>query len=122
MDNKYLADVTRVVDGDTFDCFVHLGFDTIQKFRVRLYGVDTPEINKKDEREKGLEVKEIVKNKIEGKQIYLYEQNNKDKFGRALARVELMDGTDLTEWLLQEGLGKEYYGGKKLLASLAIIR
>lgn len=120
MRNKYSALVLRVIDGDTFEALVHLGFGVEQRFRVRLDGIDTPEIYGENKKE-GLKAKRIVRNMIEGKVVNLYEAEQKDKFGRALANVELEDGRDLTNVLIEEGLGKEYHGEAKKLCSLSII-
>ncbi len=113
--NIYEGHVLRVVDGDTFDALVDLGFGVSQKFRVRVEGVDTPEMNTRA----GKKAKVAVEELINGKMVYLSEAGS-DKYGRALARVELITGEDLTEYLIEHKLGKEYKGGKKL-CSLSIL-
>ena len=110
--NTYNGHVIKVVDGDTFDALVELGFGVTQKFRIRLDGINTPE-NHTDE---GVRASEFVRELIENKSVKLIEAKNKDKFGRALAKVQMEDGQDLTDYLIKEGLGYEYHGGKKIFA------
>lgn len=116
--NKYLAEVINVVDGDTFDAVVSLGFGVVQVFRVRLDGVDTPEMSTK----KGIMAREFLENLILNKTIILSDAG-KEKYGRARARVKLADGTDLTEKLIEQKIGIAYNGGKKqeFLGTLSII-
>ena len=52
MEYIYKITVTRVVDGDTIDAIIHLGFDITIKKRIRLYGIDTPETRTRDKQEK----------------------------------------------------------------------
>lgn len=112
--NVYVAQVLRVLDGDTFEALIHLGFGVVQLFRIRLEGVDTPELKGKT-KAAALRAKEALRNLIEGKNVFLRESAKKDKYGRALARVETAEGQDLTEYLLKHRLGKKYDGGKKSL-------
>lgn len=114
--NIYNGYVLSVVDGDTFDALVELGFGVTQKFRIRLDGIDAPE-RKTDE---GEMVTDVVKRLIEKKPVKVIEAKGRDKYGRALARVETLDGRDLTDYLIEEGLGKEYHGGSKTLSILMI--
>lgn len=107
--NIYNGHVIRVIDGDTFDALVELGFGVTQKFRIRLYGINTPENNTNE----GDKASFIVKKLIENKSVKLIEAKNKDKFGRALAKVKMENGQDLTDYLIKEGLGVEYHGGCK---------
>jgi micrococcal nuclease len=117
----YNAEVKRVVDGDTFDILIDLGFDTFRKGRVRLYGVDTPETRTRnlEEKKMGLAAKEFTDQ-------WLQESNNKvkiesildknEKYGRILARVWNNNGQCLNEDLLSAGLATEYFGvGDKTL-------
>ena len=103
----YSADVFNVVDGDTFDAIIHLPFEVSQVFRIRLYGINTPEV-RGSEKAKGKIVKNIVSELILDKSVEV-EDAGKGKFGRALARVYMKDGemlTDLTDYLLENGLGE----------------
>lgn len=114
--NRYEALVLRVLDGDTFEALVSLGFGVSQKFHVRLDGVDTPEKNTAQ----GRRAAETVRGLIEGKTVIL-EDEGQEKYGRARASVELMDGTDLTDYLIEKRIGVEYHGGKKKLAALTLL-
>ena len=116
MKNVYKGKVLRVVDGDTFDALVDLGFGVAQKFRIRLCGVDTPEKNT----EEGIRAWEAVEDLIQDKTVYLSD-HGKDKYGRGLAKVELADGQDLTEWIIDHKLGKPYKGGKRHLCSIDLV-
>ena len=82
--NKYHAEVVRVIDGDTFEMMIELGFGVTQKFSVRLDGIDTPEVSTV----KGRQVKEFVRNLIEGKSVLVTDEGA-EKYGRASAIIEL---------------------------------
>ena len=85
----YRADITRVVDGDTCDVTLHLGFDILYKGRVRLTGIDTPESRTRDLEEKkfGLASKEYFKEWVAKYDSVLVESTEKGKFGRILGRI-----------------------------------
>ena len=87
---EYKAIVTRVIDGDTIDVDIQLGFDVIlSKQRVRLYGIDTPESRTRDKEEKirGLLSKDYLKdNCYVGSNIKL-KSKEKGKFGRILGVI-----------------------------------
>lgn len=106
--NRYHADVLRVIDGDTFEMMIELGFGVTQKFHVRLDGIDTPEVSTA----KGRQVREFVKDLIEGKSVTVTDEGA-EKYGRARASIELASGKDLTEYLIESNIGVEYHGGKK---------
>jgi len=106
--NKYPGRILRVVDGDTFEVLIELGFGVSQKFRVRLDGIDTPETTT----QKGQKAKKYVQQLIEGKAVILKDAGS-EKYGRARAKIELTDGTDLTQFLIDKKIGIEYHGGKK---------
>lgn len=106
--NRYHGEVLTVIDGDTFEMMIDLGFGVTQKFHVRLDGIDTPEVSTT----KGIQVKEFVRNLIEGKSVFVTDEGA-EKYGRARAKIELPDGTDLTEFLIESKVGVEYHGGKK---------
>lgn len=115
---NYFAKVDRVVDGDTIDLTISLGFDIYIKERVRLFGVDTPETRTRNKKEKeaGLRAKAYVKGLLEGEEIEISTEE-KGKFGRYLAIIykELEDGTKLNvnRQLVDKGLALEYFGEKK---------
>lgn len=107
--NIYAAKITSVYDGDTFTATIKLGFNClIQNAKIRLYGVDTPEI-RGVEKEEGIKIRDIVRDLILNKDvILLYE--GKGKYGRFLCRVisdRIKDG-DLSSFLLINEYAKPY--------------
>jgi endonuclease YncB( thermonuclease family) len=116
--NKYFGQITRVIDGDTFEAFINLGFGITQRFCVRLEGIDTPEKSTIE----GKQAKQYVKDLIEGKTV-LFKDAGSEKYGRSLAKIEMSDGTDLTQFLLEKQIGIEYSGKrKKFVSALSIIK
>jgi micrococcal nuclease len=92
----YKAELLRVVDGDTVDLKVDLGFDIFIHMRFRLFGVDTPEIRTKDLKEKewGLRAKEFVVQTFAengNKCIVNTQKDAKEKYGRYLATIVFRD-------------------------------
>ena len=112
----YSALVLKIVDGDTIDCAVDLGFNTYVKERFRLYGIDTPEKNSKDPvlRDSAIAATQFVKTAIDGKNI-LIDSTGKDKYGRWLAKVYVELGQPtINEQLVSLGLAKAYFGDNKI--------
>ena len=113
----YSAEVTRVVDGDTVDAFVDLGFDMHSKQRVRLYGINTPEVRTRDKVEKkaGLaamaRLQEMLR-ETRNKCVIKTRLDRKGKYGRVLG-VLYVDECDLNTKLVKEGHAKRYYGGTR---------
>ena len=112
--------VTKVVDGDTIDVDIDLGFNISFAQRVRLAGIDTPESRTKDLREKalGLEVKNKVKSAIESAKTVIIKTelpDSTEKYGRILGWVYL-DGAakSLNEQLIDEGYAWGYMGETKV--------
>lgn len=101
----YEMQILRVVDGDTFDVRVDLGFAITTWQRIRLMHVNTPEI-RGVERLSGLAVKEYVKTLIEGKTL-LAETFKQGKYGRYLADFKLENGEWLSKHLVDKGMAKE---------------
>jgi len=86
---KYRVEVTRVVDGDTVDVDIDLGFGVwLRKERVRLMGVDTPESRTRDLEEKfyGKQSKKFLKDYMKDKEVWLI-SHGKGKFGRILGEL-----------------------------------
>jgi len=85
----YKAKVLRVVDGDTCDVMLDLGFNFFQKGRVRLVGIDTPESRTRDKVEKkyGLLSKQYLKDWVAKYPHILVESSAKGKFGRILGNL-----------------------------------
>jgi len=113
----YSAEVVRVVDGDTVDAFVDLGFDMHSKQRVRLYGINTPECRTRDlvEKAAGLKAKERLKcllRENKNKCIIETRLDKKGKYGRVLGVLHI-DKTNLNKTLVAEGHAKRYYGEKR---------
>jgi micrococcal nuclease len=109
--------VLRVVDGDTIDADIDLGFDISLTKRVRLSGVDTPESRTTDLKEKalGLEVKEWLKKNLDGKKNILIKTelpDSTEKYGRILGRL-YVDDVCLNDRMISEGYAWEYSGGTK---------
>jgi len=124
---EYNAIVDRVVDGDTIDCTIDLGFHTWKKIRVRLEGINAPESRTRDKEEKakGLAAKDRL--------IEIFEYNNNKcvlkvsglgKYGRAISTVFVTSlsptpgDTSITLYninqeLINEGHAVAYHGGKR---------
>jgi len=115
----YRAKVSRVVDGDTVDFMIDLGFGIYHKVRVRLYGVNTPETRTRDEIEKaaGLAAKDYVTDWLNGQEeVFLKTiKDESGKYGRILGYVyadpELQ--VCLNDDIIDSGHGVAYYGGKR---------
>jgi|TARA_Y100000385_G_scaffold119202_1_gene124095 micrococcal nuclease len=120
---EYRCKVIRVIDGDTVDVDIDLGFDIIIKGeRVRIMGIDTPESRTRDKVEKkfGLASKARLKELIGGKsgpilktQINRKGEDMRGKFGRILGDFVTDDGRLVTDILVEEGHAVAYFGGSK---------
>ena len=116
---KYGAKLLRVVDGDTADVMIDLGFDTWVRARLRFKGVDTWEKRTRnlEEKAKGLAASEFTKKHMEmndGK--FVIQSYGKGKYGRILAEIFIdIDGeeTSLNKLLIENGHAYVYEGGKK---------
>ena len=115
---EYTAKLERVVDGDTCDALIDLGFDTWVKKRIRFYGVDTWEsrTRNKEEKVKGLAAKaytkDLLENSDEGK--FLLKSHGVGKYGRVLGELFVKGHeTSVNELLKENGHAYEYDGGKK---------
>lgn len=110
----YNAKVTKIVDGDTIDAMVDLGFTVFVKIRFRLAGLDTAEMNSSDPnlRAEAKKAKQFLVDLILDKDVTI-ESTELDKYGRWLAIVHLHNGTCINEELISEGLAIPYYGGKR---------
>ena len=114
---EYQAIIKRVVDGDTVDVDIDLGFGVILKDeRVRIMGIDTPESRTRDLTEKkfGLASKERLKSLLGKKSILkCKEYDSKGKFGRILGDFTTVDGRMVTDVMIEEGHCVAYFGGSK---------
>ena len=117
---EYRCKVTRVVDGDTVDVDIDLGFGVwLHKERVRIYGIDTPESRTRDLEEKryGLAAKEFVKEFVRdkgGSNIVLRTRkyDAKGKFGRILGDI-IVDNVSMSDTMIKEHHAVPYYGQSK---------
>ena len=114
----YNAKLDRVVDGDTCDAMIDLGFDTWVKKRIRFVGVDTWEsrTRNKEEKKKGLEAKAYTKEKLENsdKGNFTLKSYGTGKYGRVLGEIFIKgEEVSLNQLLKEEGHAYEYDGGKK---------
>ena len=114
---EYSCKVERVVDGDTVDVVLDLGFDILHKCRVRLYGIDTPESRTRDLDEKargkmaGAYLKEAVDN---GTKVVIETKlkDSRGKYGRVLGNV-VVDGVNINEAMIENSLAVAYFGQSK---------
>ena len=104
---QYRGRLERVVDGDTIDCILDLGFDITIRERVRLAGINTPEMRTKDleEKELGLAAKMFVEGMFQtkGKTFTIETDYKRGKYGRTIGTITFDDGTVLNNTLLEEG-------------------
>ena len=110
---EYLCKVTRVVDGDTIDVNIDLGFSIWHKARVRMAGIDSPESRTRRKAEKvlGLAAKARLKELLKGQKVSIQCTKEKGKFGRVLADVVVNDKS-INQQLIEEGHARKYMGGK----------
>jgi micrococcal nuclease len=116
----YGATFLNVVDGDTVDLMIDLGFNIHHKIRVRLYGVNTPEsrTTNKSEKELGIKAKEYTHDWLANhKWVFVNTIPDKnDKYGRILARIYSSEKIDdvttacLNTDIVQAGYAREYFG------------
>ena len=113
----YKAKVTRVVDGDTVDALIDLGFDTHVKKRIRLYGMDAWESRTRDKEEKvkGLAAKaRLIQILDENNNEFILVSHGVGKFGRCLGELFITSDSDsINNQLVSEGHAKKYNGGKR---------
>ena len=121
--NFRVISIDKVVDGDTIDVTIDLGFDLYKKERVRVAGVDTPEKRTRNLEEKalGLDATAWIKDKLEGAVdgdddliIRTELDGGVGKYGRLLGWLYIGDATvSLNEKMIDEGYAWAYDGGKK---------
>jgi len=126
----YVRKVENVVDGDTIDVLIDLGFDILFQSRVRLAGIDTPESRTKDLKEKvlGLESKEYLKKALKDAKsvvIKTEKMDSSEKYGRILGWVYINgDTVSLNDMMINDGYDWGYLGDTKVkdFAMLAKVR
>ena len=114
---EYGCEVDRVVDGDSIDVTLDLGFDILFKTRVRLYGIDTPEsrTRNKDEKARGKLSAKFLQDAINTAEQVVIRTKLKDsrgKFGRVLGIV-VCDGKDINEAMIDNFMAAKYFGQSK---------
>jgi len=116
----YVKKVSKVVDGDTIDVEIDLGFDISFSSRVRLAGIDTPESRTADKMEKslGLEAKAYLKNAIDSAKtvvIKTEKMDSSEKYGRILGWL-FLDGSKVSvnEQMIADGYAWGYLGDTKV--------
>jgi len=112
---EYNCKVKRVVDGDTVDVIIDLGFDIAYASRVRLYGIDTPEsrTRDKDEKARGLISKDFLKSWLDkGSVVIRTRKDKKGKFGRILGEM-VVDDININELMIEEHHAVKYHGQSK---------
>ena len=121
---RYNATLVRVIDGDTIDAMIDLGFDIQIKKRIRFAGIDAPESRTRNlaEKKMGLAAKERVIEIIAGAaNVFELESTEIGKYGRVLGRIHIskLAGKDVitqvcvNDMLVEEGYAVEYDGGKR---------
>lgn len=109
------AEVQKVIDGDTLTVNAEIWPDLTHVGRVRVRGVDTPEIRGQCEQEKALALaaRDFVRALLADQTVMLSEIENDLYGGRVLARVHLATGEDLADLVIDAGYGRPYEGGKR---------
>jgi micrococcal nuclease len=118
---EYQCKIVKVVDGDTVDVDIDLGFDVVLRDqRIRLYGIDTPESRTRDKEEKkyGLYAKNYLKNALGKTAVIRTKKDGRGKFGRILGEFMIYDGeTDsyrsVNAMMIEKHIGVEYHGQSK---------
>ena len=112
----YKAKLDRVIDGDTIDANINLGFDITIHKRIRLTGIDTPESRTRDleEKARGLASKARLIELL-GEGDFILESREVGKFGRVLGTLYTIseESININDKLVEEGYAVEYWGGKK---------
>ena len=116
----FVKEVKNVVDGDTIDVVIDLGFDILFASRVRLAGIDTPESRTTDKAEKalGLEAKEYLKKYLKDAKsvvIRTEKMDSSEKYGRILGWVYINGDTEsLNDKMINDGYAWGYLGDTKV--------
>ena len=116
----YVRKVENIVDGDTIDVLIDLGFDILFQSRVRLAGIDTPESRTKDLKEKalGIESKEYLKKALKDAKsvvIKTEKMDSSEKYGRILGWVYINgDTVSLNDMMINDGYAWGYMGDTKI--------
>ena len=119
----YKIKLDRVIDGDTIDANIDLGFDIHVKKRIRFKGINTPESRTRDleEKARGLAAEDRLKAILEGANEIQLKSHGVGKYGRCLGElhIDVVDGKEkmtlenVNKLLIKEGHAVEYHGGKR---------
>ena len=117
---QYKVKLDRVIDGDTIDCYIDLGFSINTKKRIRFAGINTPESRTRDleEKARGLAAKARLKEILEKASEIHLDSHGLGKYGRVLGQLHISTENSPTmvnvnELLITEGHAVEYHGGKR---------
>lgn len=107
------AKVIEIYDGDSCTIAMWVGFQRYS-FKLRLFGIDTPELRTKNtaEKEAGYKAKDYLCGLILGKKVNIVFAEKEEKFGRLLGTIYLK-GKNINQMMVTAGHAKEYFGGKK---------
>ena len=113
---EFIYDITaveKIVDGDTIDAYIDLGFDVSVKKRIRFMGINTPESRTRDleEKARGLASKDKLIELL-GDGNFVLESKEVGKYGRVLGTLHI-DDMNINDTLVKEGFAVEYDGGTK---------
>ncbi|MCH7539667.1 MAG: thermonuclease family protein [Proteobacteria bacterium] len=108
------AELVRVIDGDTVEVRAWIWPELVVTTRVRLAGMDAPEMEGEcaAERDLARRARDYIAARV-GEIVRLYEVRPGKYAGRVIARVETTDGLDLAAALIEAGLGRPYEGGRR---------
>ena len=124
----FVKSVTNVVDGDTIDVIIDLGFDILFSSRVRMAGIDSPESRTRDLKEKalGLESKEYLKKTLkDAKSIIIKTEkmNSSEKYGRILGWLYINgDTVSVNDMMINDGYAWGYLGDTKVKDFDALVK
>ena len=120
---EYQCKIVKVIDGDTVDVDIDLGFGVwLKKQRIRLYGIDTPESRTRDLEEKkygNMAIRFVQSHLPEGEtRILVTVKDAKGKYGRILGKFKAYDSdldawVNMNQWMIFKHLGVEYHGQSK---------
>ena len=110
---KYSAEIIRIVDGDTIDCIIDVGFNIFIKQRIRLLDIDVCETYRpKSDKEKeiGLKAKQYLKDTILNQHVLIETKQKRGKYGRLLAKIFTIENSlDIIQELKNRGFEKSNY-------------
>jgi len=115
---RYNAKVSRIIDGDTIDALIDLGFDTWVSKRIRFYGIDAPESRTRDleEKKRGKAATAYLTKILEANDnTFVLQSHGVGKFGRCLGElfVETLGDVSVQQQMINEGHGVPYLGGAR---------